>query len=371
MKPDAAVAVAISGGIDSLVTAFLLKKQYKNIIGLHFVNGYESGRFDVPELPGPFNAHSHSPVVLSKLPTGHPMHQIQKQIDIPIHLVDCRRYFQKTVVDYFVDSYRNGLTPNPCMICNPLIKFGILLDLAKKLGASNFATGHYARIDKENNLYFLQKGVDPLKDQSYFLALIPQKVLPFIRFPLGELTKQQVIEMAKHEKLTPVLKKESQDVCFIQNNSYAKFLSAQNRHIGSPGIITDINGNELGSHKGLHHFTIGQRRGINCPASQPYYVIKIDIKQNRLIVGAKTDLYRSEFKMHHINWFVPKPKTDLAVWVKIRYRHEAVEAILIPPLPDSDAVIIRFKTPQPAVTPGQGAVCYVNYKIIAGGWIDE
>jgi len=369
MKPDA--AVAISGGIDSLVTAFLLKKQYKNIIGLHFVNGYEPGPFHASTQPDAFGTDSDSAVVLSELPASHPMHQIQNQLDIPIHLVDCRRYFQETVVDYFVDSYRSGLTPNPCMICNPLIKFGILLDLAKKIGASNFATGHYARVDKKNNSYFLQKGSDPLKDQSYFLAMIPQKILPFIRFPLGELTKQQVIEMAKHEKLTPVLKKESQDVCFIQNSSYTNFISDQSRYVGSPGMITDINGNELGTHKGLHHFTIGQRRGINCPASQPYYVIKIDIKQNRLIVGTKTDLYKTEFKMHHINWFIPKPETDLAVWVKIRYRHEAVEAILIPALPDSDAVTIRFKTPQPAVTPGQGAVCYVNDKIIAGGWIDE
>lgn len=369
MIPDA--AIAISGGIDSLVTAFLLKKKYKNIIGLHFVNGYEPGPLHASALPDAFGTDSDAPVVLSECPPGHPMRQIQNQLDIPIHLVDCRRYFQQTVVDYFVDSYRNGLTPNPCMICNPLIKFGILLDLAKKLGASNFATGHYARIDKQNDSYFLQKGADPLKDQSYFLAMIPQKVLSVVGFPLGTLTKQQVIEMAEREKLTPVLKKESQDVCFIQNSSYAKFISDQNQYVGSPGIITDINGNEIGTHGGLHHFTIGQRRGINCPASEPYYVIKIDMKQNRLIVGTKTDLYKTEFKIHHINWFIPKPATDLAVWVKIRYRHEAVEAILIPPSPDSGSAVIRFNDPQPAVTPGQGAVCYIDDKIIAGGWIDE
>lgn len=353
-----------------MVTAFLLKKQYKNIIGFYFVNGYEPGPLHASTLPDSFETDSDLPAVFSELPPGHPMHKIQTQLDIPIHLVDCRRYFQKTVVDYFVDSYRNGLTPNPCMICNPLIKFGILLDLAKKLGTSYFATGHYARIDKKNNSYFLQKAKDPLKDQSYFLAMISPKVLPFIRFPLGTLTKKQVIEMAKHEKLTPVLKKESQDVCFIQNSSYAKFLSVQNRYVGSPGIITDINGNEIGTHKGLHHFTIGQRRGINCPASRPYYVIRIDMKQNRLIVGAKTDLYKTEFKISHINWFIPKPETDLVVWVKIRYRHEAVEAILMLQPAHAESAIIRFNDPQPAVTPGQGAVCYIHDKIIAGGWID-
>jgi len=367
MKPKA--AVAISGGIDSLITAFLLKKKYKNIVGLHFFNGYESGPFHLPESPASAGAAKNSPVSLSELPDAHPINHIKNQLDIPIKLVDCRHYFQKTVVDYFVESYRNGRTPNPCMICNPLIKFGVIFELARQLGASYFATGHYARIHKKNEFYLIQKGADALKDQSYFLAFLSKSVLPLVHFPLGSMTKQQVIGMAEHEKLTPVLKKESQDVCFIQNNNYADFISSQGNDIGSKGLITDINGCEIGTHDGLHNFTIGQRRGINCPASKPYYVLKIDIKRNRLIVGEKKDLYKTELRMSKTNWFIQIPESPMTVFVKIRYRHHAAEATLFPQ--SNDSVMIRFKKPQLSVTPGQGAVCYMDDCIIAGGWIDE
>jgi tRNA-specific 2-thiouridylase len=367
MKPK--VAVAISGGIDSLITAFILKKEFENIIGLHFLNGYEPTTSHASELAS-FSDNQISPSVsVSELPAFHPITHIKNQLDIPIKLVDCRQYFQKTVVDYFVQSYRNGLTPNPCMICNPLIKFGIILDLAKQLGASYFATGHYARIiEKENNLYLLQKGTDTLKDQSYFLALLPKEVLPFVRFPLGTMTKQQVMGMADLKKLTPVSNKESQDVCFIQNNNYAKFITSQDGFTDSSGLITDTNNRKIGTHNGLHKFTIGQRRGINCPASEPYYVLKIDMKQNRLIVGFKKDLYKHSLTIKNINWFIPQPESQLNVFVKIRYRHQAAEATLIP---QNNSAIIHFKEPQTAIAPGQGAVCYVNDEVIAGGWIDE
>ena len=368
MKPKA--AVAISGGIDSLVTALLLKKKYKkNIVGLHFFNGYESGAFHPPELPDSSDSNNDSPCSLSELPATHPIHHIKKQLDIPIKLVDCRQYFQKTIVDYFVESYCRGLTPNPCMICNPLIKFGVIFNLAQKLGASCLATGHYARIYKKNGLYLIQKGVDASKDQSYFLGFLSKAVLPFVHFPLGTMTKQQVVKMAEREKLTPVLKKESQDVCFIRNNDYPKFILSQGKDIGAKGIITDINGREIGTHNGLHNFTIGQRRGINCPAGKPYYVLKIDIKQNRLVVGEKKNLYKTGLRMSQMNWFIPTPESPLNVSVKIRYRHHAAEAKLIPE--NNSSAMIRFKKPQPAITPGQGAVCYADDCVIAGGWIDE
>lgn len=368
MKPK--VAVAISGGIDSLISAFILKKKYKNIVGLHFLNGYESTPFHPSGLTS-FSSKKNNPTVsISDLPATHPITHIKEQLDIPIKLVDCRQYFQKTVVDYFVQRYRNGLTPNPCMICNPLIKFGIIFYLARQTGASYFATGHYARIiKKKNNSYLLQKGMDTLKDQSYFLALLSKDVLPFVRFPLGTMTKQQVMEMAEVKSLTPVSKKESQDVCFIQDNDYAKFITNQDGISASPGPIIDLNDHQLGTHHGLHKFTIGQRRGINCPASEPYYVLKIDIKQNRLIVGSKKDLYKPSLTIKNINWFIPKPESHLNVFVKIRYRHEAAEATLIPQ--KNNSVVIRFKKSQPAITPGQGAVCYVNDEVIAGGWIEK
>jgi tRNA-specific 2-thiouridylase len=368
MKPK--VAVAISGGIDSLITAVLLKKKYQNIVGLHFITGYEPASFCTSELTNVSINKNDPPVSISDLPTAHPITHIKNQLDIPIKLVDCRQYFQMTIVDYFVQKYRDGLTPNPCMICNPLIKFGIIFDLARQTGASYFATGHYARIiKKESHLYLLQKGTDTRKDQSYFLALLPKKILPFVRFPLGTMTKQQVMEMADLKKLTPVTKKESQDICFIQDNDYAKFITDQAGNSSSPGLITDLDGHKIGTHNGLHKFTIGQRRGINCPADEPYYVLKIDIKQNRLIVGSKKDLYKPSLTIKNINWFIPKPDSPLDVFVKIRYRHEAAKATLIPR--KNNSVMICFKKPQFAITPGQGAVCYVNNEVIAGGWIDK
>ncbi len=368
MKPK--IAVAISGGIDSLITAFILKKKYKDIVGLHFLTGYEPRSFHASELTAFSSKKNNTTLSISELPASHPIIHIKNQLDIPIKLIDCRKYFQKTVVDYFVESYRKGLTPNPCMICNPLIKFGIIFDLARQMGVSYFATGHYARIiEKKNNLYLLQKGTDTLKDQSYFLALLPKEVLPYVCFPLGTMTKQQVMEMAEQKKLTPVSKKESQDVCFIQNNNYAKFIASQDGFADSPGMITDLDGRVIGNHQGLHKFTIGQRRGINCPASEPYYVLKIDMKQNRLIVGFKKDLYKTGLLIKNINWFIPKPESPLNIFVKIRYRHQAAEATLIPH--NNNSAIIHFKNPQTAITPGQGAVCYINDEVIAGGWIDE
>jgi tRNA-specific 2-thiouridylase len=366
MKPK--VAVAISGGIDSLITAFILKKKYENIIGFHFLNGFETPALHLSEFEDHSETNSDSSFSISEIPSTHPLIHIRDQLDIPIKIVDCRQYFKKTVIDYFIQSYRRGLTPNPCMICNPLIKFGIIFDLSRQMGASIFATGHYVRIfEKEKGMYLLQRGADTLKDQSYFLALLSKKVLPFLRFPLGEMTKQHVMEIAKQNKLIPVSNKESQDVCFIRNNNYADFIASQDRFSSSPGVITDISGHKIGTHQGLHQFTIGQRRGINCPASEPYYVLKIDKLQNRLIVGYKKDLYKTTLTIKNINWFIPKPFHQLNVSVKIRYQHQAADAILIP---DNDSAIIHFKNPQSAITPGQGAVCYINDEVIAGGWIE-
>lgn len=359
------IAVAVSGGVDSLVAAYLLKKKYKNIIGLHFLTGYEQSRA--------------YPLVKSNKTTldascitpfqDHPISHISKQLDIPIKIIDCRDSFNKKVVDYFIKSYLTGETPNPCMICNPAIKFGIILKQALKMGVSFFATGHYARIEKINSLYKLKKGIDSNKDQSYFLALLPQSKLPYIQFPLGKMTKPQVKEIARTNGLTPVSKNESQDVCFINNNGYAQFIASQKGFIKKSGQITDLRGNPIGTHDGLHKYTIGQRRGINCPAKEPYYVLKINPEQNRLVVGHKKDLFKEKCTIKNINWLIPRPKSQIKIWSKIRYRHQAVEATLIPK-PDNSA-IIHFKTPQAAITPGQAAVCYLEDDVIAAGMIYE
>ena len=358
MMPE--VAVAISGGVDSLVAAAKLKQKLGRVIGLHFVHGYEPE----PVLSGiaPIQAGIFNP------PDAHPLHAISRALDIPIFLVDCREIFQKTVVDYFIKAYPSGVTPNPCLICNARIKFGILYETARRMGASLFATGHYARlVQKKNQGVCIAKGLDAAKDQSYFLGFLPARILPHVDFPLGEMTKDQVLAYAKTRGLSPIQTKESQDVCFIPDNDYAGFIGAHLETPPTPGPITDRRGKWLGTHDGLHRFTIGQRRGIGCPAPAPYYVLGLDIKENRLIVGSKEELYAAVMTIRQINWFIPCPPAPMEVSIKIRYRHRPVAATLIPQ-PD-DTAMVRFHSPQPAVTPGQGAVCYVDDAVIAGGII--
>jgi tRNA-uridine 2-sulfurtransferase len=364
-----AIAVSISGGIDSLVAAYILKKQHKNIFGLHFLTGY--GESTIPD-SGDRNTplgNSDEPAIID-VPKNHPMSKISRQLDIPVFLIDCRQVFKKKIIDYFIVNYLAGKTPNPCMVCNPEIKFSAILKTAQTMGSPILATGHYARNEKaDTGLYQLKKGADPEKDQSYFLALLTQEQLSGALFPLGGMTKKQVKELARQEGLSPVLTKESQDICFIRNNDYGEFLEGQENFTTSEGPIKNSQGEILGCHHGLHHYTIGQRRGINCPASEPYYVLNINTRENTLVVGFKKELYRSELTVSNINWIVPKPLSPIKVITRIRYRHHGAPSTLIP-ITDNSA-IIKFDKPQPAITPGQAAVCYHKEDILCGGFIDE
>ncbi len=336
-------AIAISGGIDSLMAAYLLKKQGHKVIGIHFTTGYETE---------PVNIISH----------------IADKLKINIKVLDCRKEFKQKIVDYFIQSYLTGQTPNPCMVCNPLIKFGVVFEFARRLGASCLATGHYAGITKDKDgLFHLLKGVDQKKDQSYFLAFMSQKQLAHACFPLGLMTKTEVVKLAREHELDHFIKQESQDICFIKGKSYGEFIALQKGLIPKPGLIEDIDGNIIGKHKGLHLFTIGQRRGINLPASEPYYVVKIDGKQNRIVVGFKDSLMTSECKVTVINWIDKEPTSPVKVYTRLRYRHKPVLSTLFPD--DGNKAIVRFETPQSAITPGQGAVFYNGNEVLGGGWI--
>lgn len=336
-------AIAISGGIDSLVAAYLLKTQGHKVIGIHFTTGYE---------PEPVNVISH----------------IADKLDISIKVLDCRSEFKQKVVDYFIQSYLTGQTPNPCMVCNPLIKFGTMLEFARRLGASCLATGHYAGITKDKDGRFhLLKGVDPEKDQSYFLAFMSQKQLAHACFPIGMMTKAEVIKLAKDQGLDHFIKQESQDICFIKGKTYGEFIALQKNLIPQTGLIEDIDGNIIGKHKGLHLFTIGQRRGINLPASEAYYVVRIDRKQNRIIVGFKDSLMASECNVTDINWIDKEPTSPVKVYTRVRYRHKAALSILF--LDGGNKATVRFENPQEAITPGQGAVFYDGNEVLGGGWI--
>jgi tRNA-specific 2-thiouridylase len=348
-------AVAISGGVDSLMTACFIKEQGQQVIGIHFITGFETA-----------SAYTRGPGTDKKLNVL----QIGKQLNIPIEIVDIRAEFQAKIVGYFCRTYQSGRTPNPCMQCNPTIKFGTILAQAHKLGAQKLATGHYARIkmDPAGNCR-LFKGVDPKKDQSYFLARLSRQQLAAACFPLGEMKKSEVKQLAAQKGLHPVTRAESQDVCFIKDGAYAEFLARQTGFEPQPGLIENINGQVIGEHRGLHQFTIGQRRGINCPAAEPYYVVRLDAERNRLVVGAKEDLLSAECRVTDINWIGEEPNSPIEIDTRVRYRSKEVASTLIPR--GKYTAIVKFKSPQAAVTPGQGAVFYRGEEIMGGGWIQE
>jgi tRNA-specific 2-thiouridylase len=339
-----AVAIAVSGGVDSMVAAHLLRQQGRDVLGLHFLTGYE--------------ASSDRRAVLD----------IGRQLDIPVVVVDLKAQFQSLVVDYFAAAYQAGETPNPCLVCNPAIKFGILLEAAFKRGARCLATGHYARVVKASaGHYRLLKGVDAKKDQSYFLSRLSQNQLAHALFPLGTLTKDKVRAIAAENGLVPVTRAESQDVCFIRGSSYADFLVQNTGITDQPGDIVDSAGRRVGTHNGLHRFTVGQRRGINCPASSAYYVLRIDIRNNRLVVGFKDELGVAACQVRGVNWIDGVPDGPMNADTRIRYRHQAVASTVTPD--GLDGAVVRFEQPQSAVTPGQGAVFYRGDEVVGGGWI--
>jgi len=346
-------AVAISGGVDSLMSAFLLKEQGHQVFGIHFITGFETDSWSTQD---------------RQRQNQHPILDIGKQLGIPVEIVDIRSEFQSIIVDYFTRTYQRGQTPNPCMRCNPTIKFGIIQSLALERGAQKLATGHYAVIKKDHTgTYHLFKGFDRRKDQSYFLARLTPDQLSNALFPLGTMEKAEVKKMAAQRGLEPVTRSESQDVCFIKDNSYREFLKTRKGFKSEPGRIEDMSGQVVGQHNGLHLFTVGQRRGINCPAADPYYVIRLDTQRNRLVVGTRNDLLSSECKVNGINWIGDAPESPLELCTRVRYRTQEVAATVIPG--DRDTAVVRFKEPQAAITPGQAAVFYRGDEILGGGWI--
>lgn len=361
-------AIAISGGVDSLMAGYFLKAQGDDVVGIHFVTGYESMPRGTSHTPAENPLRPALPSQPDDL-ISQKISSIADQIGIRFEILDLSTEFDKAVVSYFKQTYQAGRTPNPCMICNPAIKFGTVYAFAKKLGASRLATGHYARTLRDTSGRFhLLKGIDPLKDQSYFLARLNQQHLSGAVFPLGGMTKSEVKKRAAEKGLSPVTTGESQDVCFIKGRSYGEFLMQECGFKLNPGPIEDLKGNILGEHKGLHLFTIGQRRGINCPASDPYYVVRIDRAHNRLVVGFKKDLLSSECRVTQINWIGRRPKDPIDVHTRIRYRHKAAPSKLFPL--DESTATVKFSDMQSAITPGQGAVFYHDDEVLGGGWIE-
>jgi tRNA-specific 2-thiouridylase len=296
--------------------------------------------------------------------------QVAVALDIPFRLINCARRFRKQVVDYFIREYARGRTPNPCLACNRHIKFGYLLQMAQSLDTTYLATGHYARVRQANGHYQLLRGLDASKDQSYFLYMLGQEQLRRVIFPIGAYTKPQVRDMASQLRLPVAEKQESQDICFVRDQDYRRFLRTYAPQTVRPGPILDTAGQEIGRHQGLPFYTIGQRRGLGISWPEPLYVQSIDAARNALVVGPASQLGRRAVEVEDVSFVAGSPPPlPASITLKIRYTGREVKATLCPR--DGGTIRVHLDEPARDITPGQGAVFYQDEIVLGGGIITE
>lgn len=339
------LVIAMSGGVDSSVAAAILKEEGYEVIGATMR-------------------------IIPSANAGTDAAKVARRLGIPHHVLDFRDVFAHRVIDDFCREYSLGRTPNPCVRCNKYIKFGILRERARELGADFIATGHHARVERnENNgTYLLKKGADKQKDQSYFLCQLTQEQLNHALFPIGNLTKDKVRQIAREMNLPVADRPESQEICFIPDDDYAGFLKDYLPQASHPGPVLDREGNTLGQHQGILSYTIGQRRGLGIAAAEPLYVTAIEPDRNAVVVGTKEQTYGTELVAGDLNWIAAaRPESPIRVKARIRYRHPEAEATVSPR--DDDSVYVKFIRPQLAITPGQTVVFYDGDTVIGGGTI--
>jgi len=347
------VALAISGGIDSAVSAYLLKELGYEVLGIHYKFWTWA------------NASSDLQDTKNKS-----IKNIKEKIGIQIKIQDYSYFFKKTVVDNFLSELSKGRTPNPCVICNPLVKFKLLKDFADKAKINHISTGHYARVENDiDGCSRLLKGIDNQKDQSYMLCYLNQEILSRTIFPLGNRYKREIYDLGKNLRLQAIELKESQDLCFINADNYKHFLGESIPHAVFPGGIVNTSGETIGQHKGLAYYTIGQRKGIKVPAEKPYYVLRKDIKRNQLVIGNRNELGTDTMMVINPNWIHHKPKTLTNCDVKIRYRSPSVSCTLEKMNKKTYQVKLTRKLPD--ITPGQYAVFYTGDEVLGGGKISH
>ncbi len=344
----------MSGGVDSSVAAVLLKEQG------HDITGVMMSLWCDPE-SGENACCTPESMALAR--------NIARQWDFPFYVVDAEWDFRERVVQLFIDCYKQGWTPNPCVACNQRLRWNTLLKKADELGATHIATGHYARLrDDGQGTVQLLRGIDETKDQSYVLHGLTQAQLARTIFPLGERTKQEIRELARQHHLASAERPDSQDLCFVGNGDYRQFLVRNAPEVVNPGPIVNLQGEVLGQHQGLAFYTIGQRKGLRIAAPQPYYVLEKDVLHNRLIVGTAEELGRDELVAAAVNWIAGQPPDHpLRAQVKNRYKAKAVWAT-ITPLEDNTAHV-QFEQPVRDITPGQAAVFYDGDICLGGGII--
>ncbi len=353
------ILVAMSGGVDSSVTAAMMVDAGYDVTGITMRLGAPDTIEVEPERPN-----------CCSLEGIEDARRVATQLDIPFYGVNYEDIFQEQIIDYFVSEYLVGRTPSPCMVCNRELKFGKLLDLAKTLECEAIATGHYARIEQhlDTGRYLLRKALDVSKDQSYFLAALTQEQLQCAMMPLGEYTKTEVRNLARKYQLRTAEKIESQELCFVADTNYRRFLQDRIPEKIESGDIIDKDGKVLGKHQGVPFYTVGQRRGLGIAVGKPLYVTQLNAKENTVVVGEPDDLLEDTMHVEHINLIsIEKMTESVRAHVKIRSRDEG-EAATISPISDTEAVV-KFDAPRRAITPGQATVFYDGEYVLGGGWI--
>lgn len=353
------VVVAMSGGVDSSVAAALLVEQGYEVVGLMMRLWSEPGL-------GP-NAPANRCCTPDQMADAR---RVADLLGIPFYVVDVKDFFRKTIVQFFIDEHVNGRTPNPCIECNRQIRFTFLYNHALSLDANYLATGHYARIRQTATGYHLLQGLDPAKDQSYVLHMLSQEHLAHTLFPIGEFRKDAVRDLARKFNLPVATKSDSQDLCFLGDGDYRRFLTQHSAQAVQPGPILDSTGRELGQHEGLSFYTIGQRKGLGISSAEPLFVLRKDAAQNAIIVGTREELGQRDLMVRDVSWVAGSSPTEaIRAEVKIRYKAQGIGAEVLPL--GNGRCQVRFDTPVWGVTAGQGAIFYQGEQCLGGGLIAD